>query len=371
MSLSSDFLEMQKGQKANAAEKIALRVLTLLEAVYIKGVERRYKKDTRRAEKLDIPVVSVGNITVGGTGKTPCIIYLAAFLKEKGWHPAILSRGYKSRLEKKGGIVSDMEKILLSQKDAGDEPFMMALRLPGVPVLIGKNRNVSAHRAEKMGADVLLLDDGFQYWKLVKDKDIVLIDCTNPFGGGHVMPRGLMREPVSGLKRASLIILTKSEQVNKKMKDDVIDVIRQVNDKVPVIESRHAPRALVPFSSWKKGIHKGLLSPWRGKKAYLVSGIGNPAAFAETAAEAGLLPVDAAAFRDHHAYTEDDIKNVESRALRSKAKLMITTEKDAVKMIGLKHMDALKLPLYVLEIQMVFDGDGRDVLEDALSFGQK
>ena len=178
MSLSSDMLDWQNNQRPNFLEKTALRTLSLLEILYIIVEGKHYRSDIKKAEKMPVPVVSVGNITAGGTGKTPCIMSIAALLLREGRHPAILSRGYKSGLEKRGGIVSDGRKILVSQKAGGDEPYMMAIRLPKVPVLVGKNRNISAHKAMEMGADILLLDDGFQYWKMVKDRDFVLIDAT-------------------------------------------------------------------------------------------------------------------------------------------------------------------------------------------------
>lgn len=368
MSVSSDMLDWQNNQRPNFFEKAALRTLSLLEILYIIVEGKNYRRDIKKAEKMPVPVVSVGNITAGGTGKTPCIMSIASLLLREGRHPAILSRGYKSGLEKKGGIVSDGRKILVSQKAGGDEPYMMAIRLPKVPVLVGKNRNASARKAIELGADILLLDDGFQYWKMVKDRDFVLIDATNPFGGGHVIPRGLLREPVSGLKRASLIIMTKSDQASLKNKKAIVEVIRKMNPKAPIIASKHAPQAIVPFGLWRKGIHKGLMSTMKGKKAFLVSGIGNPAAFAGTAADAGLLPIDAVSFNDHHVYTEADIEGVEQKALRMKADLILTTEKDAVKLLALRKMANLKIPLYVLEIHMIFTEKGYGLLEDQLHF---
>ena len=153
-----------------------------------------------------------------------------------------------------------------------------------------------------------------------------------------------------------------------KDKKAIVEVIRKMNPKAPIIASKHAPQAIVPFSLWRRGIHKGLMSAMKGKKAFLVSGIGNPAAFANTAADAGLLPVDAVSFNDHHVYTEADIDMAERKALRAKADLILTTEKDAVKLLTLHKMDHLKIPVYVLEIHMIFTEKGYGLLQEQLRF---
>ena len=203
-------MDSKKNPSPGKIGKIVLGGLELLAGIYEKGVVKKYEKAGRNARRMPIPVISVGNITAGGTGKTPCILKLAEMLHKKGHHPAILSRGYKSGLEKVGGVVSDGRSLRISQKLAGDEPYMMALKIPDVPVLVGRNRIISAEKAIKLGADILLLDDGFQYWDMKRDLDIVLIDCTNPFGYGYSLPRGLLREPMEALRRAHTFILTKS-----------------------------------------------------------------------------------------------------------------------------------------------------------------
>ena len=221
MSIESYILGLQKNPSPGKIGKIVLGGLELLAGIYEKGVVKKYEKAGRNARRMPIPVISVGNITAGGTGKTPCILKLAEMLHKKGHHPAILSRGYKSGLEKVGGVVSDGRSLRISQKLAGDEPYMMALKIPDVPVLVGRNRIISAEKAIKLGADILLLDDGFQYWDMKRDLDIVLIDCTNPFGYGYSLPRGLLREPMEALRRAHTFILTKSEQADVSVKTDI------------------------------------------------------------------------------------------------------------------------------------------------------
>lgn len=360
MSLESYVTGLMKKQHPGAADKLVLSWLSALEKLYLSGVEKKRRERTAAAVSAGIPVISVGNIIAGGTGKTPCIMLIAQKLLAKGRRPAILTRGYRSGLEKTGGIVSDGSRILVSQEMAGDEPYMMALKLPEVPILVGKDRLANVEKAKQLGADVLLLDDGFQYWQLRRDEDIVLLDATNPFGYRHALPRGLLREPLSALSRAGLFILTKSDQVEQAEADIIKRELDQMAPGKPVLSASHSPSAAVPFSTWKKRVHEGPLSAVEGKKAFLLCGIGNPGAFETTAAEAGLVPAGGTAYDDHHAYTERDIHSAASEAKALGADLVVTTEKDAVKMLHLSGMETLDIPVYVLEIEMKILG-GEDI----------
>ena len=174
MSVESYILRLQKEKNPGVGGTLILGMLSALETLYRRGVISRRQKEMAGAETASIPVISVGNMTAGGTGKTPCIIRLTGMLKQSGHRPAVLTRGYRGKLEKNGGIVSDWSQVLLPAEEAGDEPYMMAVKMPHVPVLVGKDRNASAEKAIAMGADVLLLDDG---------------SCQRPggarSGGGH------------------------------------------------------------------------------------------------------------------------------------------------------------------------------------------
>lgn len=364
MSIESYILGLQKNPSPGKIGKIVLGGLELLAGVYEKGVVKKYEKAGRNARRMPIPVISVGNITAGGTGKTPCILKLAEMLHKKGHHPAILSRGYKSGLEKVGGVVSDGRSLRVSQKLAGDEPYMMALKIPDVPVLVGRNRITSAEKAIKLGADILLLDDGFQYWDMKRDLDIVLIDCTNPFGYGYSLPRGLLREPMEALRRAHTFILTKSEQADVSVKADIKKNLFRLAPQALILESFHSPSLLVPFNKWKKGIKEDCLSCQKGRRTFILSGIGNPEAFKETTLEAGLNPVGSMFFPDHHVYTSADMESAEMAAAYSGADLITVTEKDAVKMLNLSKAEDSKIPLYVLEIEMKFAENGEAQLQE-------
>ncbi len=365
MSLESYVTALMKEPSPRGMDCLVLSLLEKLEGIYLSQAEKKRKKGMAEAISAGVPVISVGNVTAGGTGKTPCIILLAQLLLQMGRKPAILSRGYRSGLEKEGGMVTDGKTIAVSQHMAGDEPYMMALKLPGVSIFVGKDRVASAEKANALGADILLLDDGFQYWKLKRDKDIILIDCTNPFGYGHALPRGLLREPLTALSRASLFILTKSDQVHHTDKEEIKEKLRAYAPDVPILESTHSPAKVVPYDKWKKSIHEGPLADVKMKKAFLLSGIGNPAAFRETAKEAGLRPVGDMAFPDHHAYTEEDVRNAISEAKAQAADLIVMTEKDAVKMMKLTSLDKSDIPFAVLEIEMAICG-GTDLLEAEL-----
>lgn len=364
MSLEAYVTNLMKERNPRGFDAAFAGFLSLLEKLYLKGVRKRRARETANAVEAGIPVISVGNVTAGGAGKTPCILMIAELLLKEGKKPAIISRGYKSGLEKKGGVVSDGKSILVSQKEAGDEPYMMALRLPTVPVLVGKDRKVSAKKAVALGADVLLLDDGFQYWGLDRDRDIVLIDCMNPFGYFHALPRGLLREPLTALGRASLFLLTKSDKASDEEKLKIKRVLRHYGRTTPILETAHSPSKIAPYETWKKRIHEGELPAVSGKKAFLVSGIGNPASFAETASEAGLVRTGDMSFPDHHAYTDEDVRKAIKEAERSGADLIAVTEKDAVKLMNLESVRNSKMPFYVLEIEMTIKGHQEEILEE-------
>ena len=358
MSLESYVLRLMEETHPGAIDRAAQSGLSLLERAYRRAVTARRAKETARAVHAGVPVISVGNITAGGTGKTPCIMKLAASLSAAGRVPAVLTRGYRGGLEKTGGIVSDREKIRVTQETAGDEPYMMAMKLPGVPVIAGRDRVVSAAAAKALGADVLLLDDGFQYWKLARDLDIVLIDSTHPFGGGHVLPRGLLREPMEALSRAGLFILTKAGQVTEADRAFIQRELRAWNAEAPIVEADHAPKTLTPLAEWPR------TSPLTGepKRAFLLSGIGNPGGFQKTAEEAGLSVVGSRTLPDHHDYTEDDLRDALKEAAAVGAEAVVVTEKDAVKLKAkCPEAAADGLPVYVLGIEMTFSGDGEAV----------
>lgn len=223
--------------------------------IYRKAVIMKYRSfadHEERQERLPAVVISLGNITVGGTGKTPMACMLAKELSARGWRVALLNRGYHSKREKGGAsVMSDGRMVLLTAEEGGDEASLMARSLMGIPVLVGRDRAVSGRMAvEKFDAQILILDDGFQHWQLYRDVDIVLIDGTNPFGNGHVLPRGILREPLEHLSRADVFIITKVDQVTPETVAQIQEDLRRYNSSAPVALSVHKPSAVLPFLNW-------------------------------------------------------------------------------------------------------------------------
>ncbi len=330
-------------KKKSFGEKILLSPLFLASLPYGWAVRVRtyfYSMGLLKTRKLPRPVISIGNITVGGTGKTPLVMSLAKGLMERGIRVAILSRGYQG----KGGVnplVTDGEKVLLSPQEAGDEPFLMAQVLKGVPVLVGKDRFKNGLWALKQfPLDGFLLDDGFQHLFLDRDLNIVLIDSQTGFGDGHLLPRGILREPLSHLKRADLFLLTK-------MEDPAIcpfleTMLNRMKPSAPIFHSYYEPSGLINPDGQ---IHP--LSRFKGKRILALSGIAHPAYFSTLLKQCGLEVVREMTFPDHHRYTDRDLTILAEEV--KKIEWIVTTEKDLVK---LKTLPIDALPLYALRIDV-------------------
>jgi tetraacyldisaccharide 4'-kinase len=285
--------------------------------------------------------MSVGNITLGGTGKTPLVIALARELLKRGITVGILSRGYKGTRERHGGVVSDGTRILLTPAEAGDEPFMLAQLLPGVPVLVGKKRYaMGIYALERFGMDCLILDDGFQHLGIKRDLDIVLIDARRGFGNSRLFPRGPLREPLRCLGRASMLVLTKAGP--SPTMAALEDVLRRHAPTTPFYHSRYKPSFLREATSGKRVSLQAVC----GKQVFAFAGIADPAYFVYLLKELGADVVREIHFPDHYNYEFADVS-----LLRKQSKtvdLSITTEKDFVKLQRLPLDD---IPLYILGIE--------------------
>ncbi len=317
--------------------------LYLLSLPYGWGMKARafcYANGLFRTRRLSCPVISVGNITVGGTGKTPLVMALAKGLTERGITVAILSRGYR-RSEASGSIVSDGQSLLLSPGAAGDEPYLMAKNLPGIPVLVGKNRFTYGERAiERFGVRGLILDDGFQHLQLHRDLNIALLDSQTGFGRGCLLPRGILREPLTHLRRAHLVLFTKVENI-----EDCSSLeaeVRKIHPSVSIFHSSYEPTTLVG----QKG-EKERTESFRGKKVFAFSGIARPESFTLFLRKLGIEVVKETAFPDHYKYTLEDLLSIEreSRSVDG----VVTTEKDMVK---LQNFSVRQLPIRALHIEM-------------------
>jgi len=316
-------------------------ILSVLSAIYGTLIRIRdifYLSGIFSQKRLPCKVVSIGNITVGGTGKTPMTICLAEMLTGSGYKVVVVSRGYMGRVEKKGGIVSNGREILMGSDSSGDEPFMMAARLNNIPVVVGQNRYNSGLLAiRNFNPEIILLDDGFQHRKLFRDIDLLLLDASCPFGNGRLIPRGVLREPVVSIKRADAFILTRSSSDNTEARN----TINAVSNNQPVFEAYNA----FYFFKAGKGGASNLASDFRnqvsedfgsvaGKKVVAFSGIAGNDYFRKTLSGFKCDLQEFIGFPDHYRYTAGDMERI-SKSIRDKeAGLVMTTEKDFARMDG-------------------------------------
>lgn len=323
-----------------------------------------YSERLFRQHLMGCQIISVGNLTVGGTGKTPVVEFLTKTLLKRGRKVAILSRGYRSKSkplsekirQKLTGkedlprVVSDGENLLLDSALAGDEPYMLAKNLPGAFMLVDKNRVKSAKYAtRKQGADILILDDGFQYLRLRPSYNICLVDATNPFHNHHVLPRGLLREPVKNIKRANLIFITKANQRSGGL-HHLKRFINKHNRHAKIIECAHKPVNLVNVYT---GETKSL-DFLKGLKIAALSGIAQPKGFENSLVDLGSEMLHVERFADHHRFRMKEIVNCFKASEAAGADAVITTEKDAVRM---PEVDGDHLPVYYLKIEIeIFHG---------------
>jgi len=351
-------LERKEGGRANAL-KFALGILAL---AYERIVQVRlafYRARVLRPREVGCSVVSIGNLTVGGTGKTPVAEMLARELQKRGRRVAILSRGYKSaprpfaqRLRNRifknldlfpPRIVSDGTSVLLDSRRAGDEPHMLARNLPGVCVLVDKDRVKSGlYALRHFGSNVLLLDDGLQYQRLHHRMDIVLVDSQSPFGNERLLPRGTLREPPENLRRASYIIVTKSGPTPDTA---LISRLRGLNPTAAIIECNHAPR------HWQD-LRTGETFPLnhlKGRHVGAMSGIARPESFEEAVRQLGANVEITKSFADHHRYTKKEIYRFLEWCDRRSLDALVTTEKDAVRF---PEIDSPSVPMLFLRVEI-------------------
>ncbi|MDY3973674.1 tetraacyldisaccharide 4'-kinase [uncultured Veillonella sp.] len=374
------FKRIISGQAKDPVSSIARTGLGVLSKLYEAGVVQRNKKfeDQSAITHATVPVISVGNITAGGTGKTPMVRYICQFLEAQGCKPSVLSRGYKAANNEQSIIVSRRGHIEVSPAVSGDEAYLLAKGLGGTNVVIGRHRAESATIAtEQLGSDVIVLDDGFQHRQLHRDLDIVLIDAANPFGYGHVLPRGLLREPLEGLKRANIILLTKTDQVPKDILYGIKQKLNTYAPMVPVFETIHKPLGVITIDQWAAEagdlvVNQDELAPEvQGHSLLAISGIGRPESFKATLQSLGFTPVDSLDFGDHHEYTEDDLIKIYAKAFELGITALITTEKDAVKLSQLRALKDLKLPVYVVPIGIEFVGQEQEFKDLIQAVGKK
>ncbi len=316
-----------------------------------------------KPRRLPCRVISVGNITVGGTGKTPAVIALAKHLQKEKVRVAILLRGYKRQSREKVTIVSDGETVCASLKESGDEAYMMARHLNGIPIVVSRQRYQAGQVAlECFGVDVLLLDDGFQHQQLARDVDILTVPAHSVVGlpaapeypfkkRERLLPAGSLREPPTSLRRANIILLTHTDATDILLAKEGL---KRLAPNALVLESIHQPVHFYPLASAKNAEGADYLSASeaiKGKRVLAVCGIGNPDAFAMTLMQCSPESVELLAYPDHHVYTEADLGKVYTAFQAAQADLIVTTQKDEQKLAAFA-VDR-ELPIFVLEIALV------------------
>ncbi len=340
MNWRMDHFLYRKG--SSLGERVFLFPLYLASLPYGWAVSMRallYGSGFLKQRRLPCPVISIGNITVGGTGKTPLVIHLARRLKEEGISIAILSRGYKRKKEL-GPLVSDGKTVFLTPEESGDEAYLMAQRLGNVPVLVGKDRFESGLMAlQKIKIQGFLLDDGFQHLSLYRNLNIVLIDSLIGFGNGHLLPRGILREPLSSLERADLFILTR---VKKEMDCHLLESeLKKLQPRAKIFHSHYEPIAFVnPHGEIQE------LSSLKGGRALIFSGIARPETFSSLLKQMGIEIKKEVVFPDHHSYSPSDLEGIRREARGMD--FILTTEKDMVKLAG----SSFSIPLLALRIDV-------------------
>ena len=323
--------------------KIIASAISLPYRLIITFRNRLYDKKIFTVVKLPCPVISVGNIAVGGTGKTPCVIMLARMLQSHGFKPAILSRGYGGSSTKSVNIVADGKNILLDSKTAGDEPFLMAQSLRSIPIIVGPQRIKTGKEAiTRFGANVLICDDAMQHRQIFRDINLVLLDSQDPFGNGHVLPRGKLREPIAGLKRASAFLLTRTDETPKA--DNINKKLSQIGN-IPIFTSIHKLKDVIKgdySDEWP-------ITKLSGKKVCAFCGIAKPGSFKKSLLAAGCHILSLDTFPDHHNYSRAELEIIKSKFYNNKADLIITTQKDGMRLQNFAEFLSI---IYMMRIEM-------------------
>lgn len=313
-----------------------------------------YRQGICKQHKLDAPVISIGNLLLGGTGKTPLAHYIAKLLLQHNRKPAILSRGYKGSATTPINVVSNTTDILLDAAEAGDEPRLLAEKLPGIPVITGKKRFTTGRFAiDTLGVDTLILDDGFQHLALKRDLDLVLFSTQKLLGNGRVLPGGELREPLSALKRAHAFIISGTDASRNGNVQEFISFLGSLYPEKPIFTGTYQPEKML--ARIYNGKNDTISHADACKIAlYGFCGIARPESFKKTLEITGMKLTGFQAFEDHHVYSADNIQSLLHNAKKSGADGLVTTEKDLVK---LRNMYPFKFPLLVLPVHLRFGED--------------
>ena len=344
------------------ASEIALAPLSLLYGTVTRARLMLYQRGAFPVQQIDAPVISVGNITTGGTGKTPLVEWIARRVAGSGRRVCVLTRGYGRTDPSMRVVVSDGEHILAGVREGGDEPVLLAEALQGFAAVVSDADRVGAAQwAQKaLGSQVFILDDGFQHLRIARDLNILTIDASAPWGGGHLLPRGRLREPVRGLERADLLVITRADQTEHV--SELKQQASRLSNGRPVILAYARTTTLRPLF---KRAGEDAFTASTSTSAAAFCAIGNPQSFFTHVRRDGHTLSYTRAFPDHHVYTQQDVDALEREAEARGAQILFTTTKDSVKLRSLRF----RLPCYVLEVSIEFDDEGKllDLIHQAIS----
>jgi len=319
-----------------------LTLLTPLYYLFSEGRRLLYQKGLLGRVRVPALVVSVGNITTGGTGKTTVTQYLANYFRGQGKRVAVISHGVSGSRE--GLIISDGKSILTDIRQAGDEAYLLARNLTGIPVLSGRRREIQAQLAcEKFGAEVIILDDAFHALRLHRDYDILVFNCFSRMGNGHLLPAGPLREPLANIRRADVIWLNQTDLVSEKELDSFRKELLRFNPKASVVKSHYYYRRFRSLSGESVS-----LEGMAGKKVWLCAAIGEPQSFIKKMEKTGVLVVGVTLFADHHFYSVEEVQKIPLK----EADFLVITEKDSVRFPSVKLLKPILYP----EIELVVEG---------------
>jgi tetraacyldisaccharide 4'-kinase len=347
---------------------LVLAPLGMLYGAVTRARLRLYRSGILKTENVGAPVVSVGNLTAGGTGKTPLVEWAARSLAGEGLRACVLTRGYGRADEGRRVVASDGARVLAEVAECGDEPRLLAEKLLGVASVVCDRDRVAAAvwaRAE-LGAEVFVLDDGFQHLRLARDLDIVTVDATAPWGGGHMLPRGLLREPVGALARADCVVITRSD-LAPELESLRAGVARLTRARVFVSRVRTRGMRRIGGAD-EEGARASVESVVAAGPVAAFCAVGNPRAFFEQLRREGFDLRHTHPFPDHHAYTRAEVETFARESESKGARALLTTAKDAVKL----REHAFTLPCYVVEIELEFDEEDtlRGLIKEAISWGE-
>ncbi|HBE79725.1 MAG TPA: tetraacyldisaccharide 4'-kinase [Firmicutes bacterium] len=325
-----------------------------LEFIY-RGLSR-FKYTTARRHRLPVPVISIGNITVGGTGKTPTVVWLVRKLKAAGFTPAVLTRGYGGSSQAGGMIFTSSDLAGLTAQRTGDEPFLLAKMLGDTTIVVGRERYLNGLQALRINPDIdlFILDDGFQHWGLERDLDVVIIDASRPFSNRHLLPRGFLREPLSSLKRAGVILLTRTAKLSEDALNQLtVEISAFASQAVVATITEESPR-LIPLIDFSTGRENGVIPAAQflsGRKVAAVTGIGNPRQFLASLENMGAEVGYFQAYPDHYHWEEHEIIDLVKGLAENGFSELIITAKDGVKFeTGLDKLVGYPLTCYILSL---------------------